>query len=489
MDDCNSQEPITININKTHCQCGNGVTETENGEECDAGINNGTTFSGCSSSCQLTFRTILIQGSDIINQDDVTDIPASVIEGYELSETYLTSNCGGSPPAYSKIGLQMQKCTAWDTNNNSCGNNWQISSWQNNDPDDFCYFSCGNVGFSNGKCNNLEEYVYCDHAGVVLPANAKFMKFNGETDKVKRTCETKKIIGTSDDSFAIECTKWNPDPIELNTSPGSENSKKCDWKCKAGYSFSNNNCLRSNQQNNNQNDPNNTNKIVKNTDQNVSIPFSENNPGFWNLENGSYAPSISRAKGGGGNSLLDDVTFYFSLPNNALPLNDPDISDNPIAAWQIVGQDKDGNMKILRSEGCLEDGGSSICVKDFHNNSIIKNGVIEISNPSGKTKDGKIKTITNFLINPDDDGNELYYPSVQFSFAKKPLDTHGYKIKKILYKVAFTIDGSIDAKIAIPDQTLKVLSEGISQGAKQAIEIEIEPSMKIPFFNYAVSQQ
>lgn len=500
---CKTANWLELNISPAKCPCGNGTLDQ--GEQCDAGYDetagndiykNGDNVSGCSSTCTFASR----------------------------GAASATEICFGNPPNNSIFGEhQTQTCNSWNESTKSC--NWETEiDWQNGDKNAPCFFECDtangyhwnensaicqrevtcgdkfqespedcDLGSSNGlsgsgcdaDCNFETRFIQCDDGDYVPSLTSGIHWKDGSNVRyVEQRCETVENN---------QCAEWSEISLQYaDSAPSVDDHSRCYWHCPSELVYKNGTCAEETPTiSPGTNPPPEEEKTASSPTENIETPFQDGNIEFWKTK-AEYVESISRA----GINVLDNVQFRFKIPDNDTPIN----LGKPLVRWRITGKDEDGNEKTLYSaKECIEDGGSTVCDKDFI--SQIVDGVLTLSNPTGIDDQGDNQTVVDFLKNPNKlsaaewnteatTGNpELLFPKIEFSFAEAPSGTK--KITKILYQVSFTLNDDIANldNVAIPDETIKIKSEGYSLGAKQVIELEIEPEKIIPMFNYTIFQQ
>lgn len=466
--------------------CGDGIKD--NDEVCDDG--NDISGDGCSSTCQLDKKSCeniinsslsdnythaeavnsgvscLEWGDDTCAKWAVDPLPTKWTYVNDANANYCTFKCA--------TGYAWNPDTSVCELSTTCGNGTLDEDEVCDDPDNpICGSDCQG-GTSSYFCSNLFSERY---------SNINIQDFNFVTTSVDLTCTevaTENGILTCIDHeeaiFASDCT-------------GRTNC--CKVACtNSNATFTGSECIENNF------------GVYTSTISELPIDGATfiwsatkngSDPSYWDTlaedTQEEAFQSISRV----GEDQLNAIRMSFKIKvGNAISItSDP---DQALVRWKLSGIDKAGNKRSLYSTTeCYDDGGSSICVKDFNNRISVKYATVELENPVGVNENNQKQSMIKFLTDVDGEGNGLIYPELEFAFSEAPNAAGGVTFPKIMYRLEFELLNPVSTydinDVTIPDENMVITSEGYSQGVKQTIEVKVTPSKLAPVFDYAVFQE
>ena len=164
---------------------------------------------------------------------------------------------------------------------------------------------------------------------------------------------------------------------------------------------------------------------------------------------------------------------------------DEDSIYDPVIYWKII--DDEGRL-LTPLRGCIDDGGSEICEKDFELFNGMYQAVLDGSTIGWDDVTQSEVVIFNFL----DDGYEgrTADTKVQMEFTivaplKQATTTGGFKRYDIPY-LEYVIDSNVE-NIPLPYFTIR--SDGWYKDFKQSITTYVTPKTAVPLFDFTIIQQ
>jgi hypothetical protein len=493
---------LSISAEPSSCPCGNGVIDA--GEQCDAGAEaNGNGQSGCNTACQfealelqicadqLPLNTIPQKTTATTTCNSWADSAcASWSQDPDSTIDWVYSPQGEFDCSYTCAnGYQYQNNRCEPAN--ICGDNHKAETEQCDLGEDGNSDTCATESCSgcSTSCRRTARQVKCaDYPGAYLPQNAEY-----SFAEFTQYCA---------DPHAEGCQSW--ENVDLTTN--------CLWDCVQGFERFGNQCCPSGYTVDDSGacinpelppEEQEQNNIISNLGANLIEPFADGDIAFWE-NRPELVPSVSRA-----GSDLEEMIMRFKISSPGYP---PQDGGKTLIRWKLSGkivQNGEVKERVLYSKDCIIDedntlssSGSSICERDLVNctfsdstrdcQSVDGDYIISLINPIGVNNEGEEESMQNFLINQKgaDNSTELYYPRLEFFFSRPPV-WGGKKVDKIYHQVAFRFRENLSdlENVSLPDESIKISSDGFADGVKETVNLEVQPGKIAPLFDYTLFQE
>jgi hypothetical protein len=185
----------------------------------------------------------------------------------------------------------------------------------------------------------------------------------------------------------------------------------------------------------------------------------------------------------GGTPYGDDITCSGIVPgedDDCDERENEDSFEDPVIYWKVL--DDQGNSLTPRA-GCIVDGGSEICEKDFVNTSAPRYSVSITPSTVGIDQDGNDDDFANFIINQCGDKCQMEFTIVA---PLEHVDTGTFTKIDIPY---LEYELNVTSSDTAPLPYFSIESDGYYKDFKQSITTTVYPKTAVPLFDFTIIQQ